>query len=77
MVKQIVRNLNRVIDINYYPIPETKRSNFRHRPIGLGVQGLADVFAMLKIGFDSLEAAEVNKKYLKQFITMLLKPLWI
>ena len=62
MVKQIVRNLNKVIDINYYPIPETKRSNFRHRPIGLGVQGLADVFAMLKIGFDSLEAAVVNKK---------------
>ena len=62
MVKQIVKNLNRVIDINYYPIPETRKSNFRHRPIGLGVQGLADVFAMLKIGFDSPEAAEVNKK---------------
>ena len=62
MVKQIVKNLNRVIDINYYPIPETRKSNFRHRPIGLGVQGLADVFAMLKIGFDSPEAAEINKK---------------
>ena len=61
MVKQIVKNLNRVIDINYYPIPETKLSNFRHRPIGIGVQGLADVFAMLKISFDSLEATEVNK----------------
>jgi ribonucleoside-diphosphate reductase alpha chain len=46
-VKVAVRNLNRVIDINYYPTPETKKSNMRHRPIGLGVQGLADVFAML------------------------------
>ena len=62
MVKQIVKNLNRVIDINFYPIPETKKSNTRHRPIGVGVQGLADVFAMLKIGFDSPEAKEVNKK---------------
>lgn len=62
MVKQIVRNLNRVIDINYYPIPQTKRSNSRHRPIGLGVQGLADVFAMLKMGFDTEEAKLVNRK---------------
>ena len=62
MVKQIVRNLNKVIDVNYYPIPQTKRSNSRHRPIGLGVQGLADVFAMLKIGFDSEEAREVNRR---------------
>tara|TARA_B100000795_G_C22803239_1_gene443132 strand:- start:1393 stop:4965 length:3573 start_codon:yes stop_codon:yes gene_type:complete len=62
MVKQIVKNLNRVIDINFYPIPETKKSNTRHRPIGIGVQGLADVFAILKIGFDSPEAKEVNKK---------------
>jgi ribonucleotide reductase alpha subunit len=62
MVKQIVKNLNRVIDINYYPIPQTKRSNSRHRPIGLGVQGLADVFAMLKMGFDTEEAKKVNRK---------------
>lgn len=62
MVKQIVRNLNKVIDVTYYPIPETKKSNTRHRPIGIGVQGLADVFAMLKIGFDTPEAKEVNIK---------------
>lgn len=56
------RNLNRVIDINYYPTPETKRSNMRHRPIGLGVQGLADVFAMLKYTWDSPEAADLNQR---------------
>lgn len=56
-----VRNLNRVIDINYYPTPETKRSNMRHRPIGLGVQGLADVFAMLKLSWESEEAAKLNQ----------------
>jgi ribonucleoside-diphosphate reductase subunit M1 len=46
-VKTLVRNLNRIIDINFYPTPETKRSNMRHRPIGIGVQGLADLFAEL------------------------------
>jgi ribonucleoside-diphosphate reductase alpha subunit len=56
------RNLNRVIDINYYPTPETRRSNMRHRPIGLGVQGLADVFAMLKYSWDSPEAADLNQR---------------
>jgi len=56
------RNLNRVIDINYYPTPETKRSNMRHRPIGLGVQGLADVFAMLKYTWDSPQAADLNQR---------------
>jgi ribonucleoside-diphosphate reductase alpha chain len=60
-VKVAVRNLNRVIDINYYPTPETKRSNMRHRPIGLGVQGLADVFAMLGLAWESPEAAEMNQ----------------
>ena len=62
MTKMIVRNLNKVIDVNYYPIPETRNSNMKHRPIGIGVQGLADVFAMLKIPFDSEEAIEINKK---------------
>ena len=57
-----VRNLNRVIDINYYPTPETRKSNMRHRPIGLGVQGLADVFAMLRISWESPEAAELNQR---------------
>jgi ribonucleotide reductase alpha subunit len=50
-----------VIDINYYPTPETHRSNMRHRPIGLGVQGLADVFAMLKLPWESPEAAKLNQ----------------
>ena len=57
----ITENLNKVIDINYYPTPNTKRSNFRHRPIGIGVQGLADVFAMMNLAFDSAEAREVNR----------------
>jgi len=57
----LTRNLNRVIDRNFYPIPEAKTSNMKHRPIGLGVQGLADAFAMLKIPFDSPEAAQLNK----------------
>jgi len=56
-----VRNLNRVIDINYYPTVETKTSNLRHRPIGLGVQGLADVFAMLGLSWESEEAARLNQ----------------
>jgi ribonucleotide reductase alpha subunit len=55
-------NLNRVIDINYYPTPETKKSNMRHRPIGIGVQGLADVFAMMRLPWDSDEAADLNQR---------------
>ena len=54
-------NLNRVIDINYYPVPEAERSNRRHRPIGLGVQGLADTFIALRMPFESEEAAGLNK----------------
>ena len=60
VTKIITRNLNKVIDINYYPIPECELSNKLHRPMGIGVQGLADVFAMLKVAFDSLEAQEIN-----------------
>lgn len=59
---QVTVNLNRVIDVNYYPTKETKKSNNRHRPIGLGVQGLADVYAKLGIPFDSEKAKEINKK---------------
>ncbi len=62
ITKVITRNLNRIIDINYYPIPEAKKSNFRHRPIGIGVQGLADAFILLRMPFDSLEAVELNKE---------------
>ena len=58
----VVENLNRVIDINYYPTEETRRSNMRHRPVGLGVQGLADVFAMLKLSWESAEAADLNQR---------------
>lgn len=57
----IVRNLNRVIDVNYYPVEETKRSNFRHRPLGIGVQGLADFFFKMRIPFESEEAKQANK----------------
>ena len=56
-----IRNLNRVIDINFYPTPETLKSNMRHRPVGLGVQGLADVFAMLKLNWESEEATKLNQ----------------
>jgi ribonucleoside-diphosphate reductase alpha subunit len=62
VVKTVIRNLNRVIDINYYPVAEAEKSNKRHRPIGLGVQGLADVFAMLKLPWESSSASELNKK---------------
>jgi ribonucleoside-diphosphate reductase alpha chain len=62
VVYQMTNNLNRVIDVNYYPTPETKNSNLRHRPIGLGVQGLADTFAMLSIPFESPEAQKLNKE---------------
>ena len=61
VVRQAVRNLDNVIDANYYPTKETKNSNSKHRPIGLGVQGLADVFALCKIAFDSPEARKLNK----------------
>ena len=57
-----IRNLNRVIDINYYPTPETRRSNMRHRPVGLGIQGLADVFALMRHAWDSKEAADLNQR---------------
>ena len=53
---QVVRNLNNVIDLNFYPTEETKNSNFKHRPIGLGVQGLADIFCLLGLPFESDEA---------------------
>ncbi|MBX9769578.1 MAG: ribonucleoside-diphosphate reductase subunit alpha, partial [Bdellovibrionales bacterium] len=62
-VTQVVtKNLNKIIDINFYPVPEARNSNMRHRPIGIGVQGLADVFIKLKIPFDSDEARALNKE---------------
>jgi ribonucleoside-diphosphate reductase alpha chain len=62
VVAMAVKNLNRVIDINYYPTPETLKSNMRHRPIGLGVQGLADVFAILRIPWETEKAATLNQR---------------
>ncbi|PKQ69285.1 ribonucleoside-diphosphate reductase subunit alpha [Raineya orbicola] len=61
VTKVVTRNLNKIIDINYYPVPEAERSNRRHRPIGIGVQGLADVFIMLRMPFESEEARGLNK----------------
>ena len=82
ITKVITRNLNKIIDVNYYPVPEVwtvffgflnslfllnlsfqaKRSNFRHRPIGIGVQGLADAFILMRYPFDSEEAQLLNKQ---------------
>jgi ribonucleoside-diphosphate reductase alpha chain len=57
---QVTKNLNNVIDLNFYPTEETKRSNFKHRPVGLGVQGLADVFCILGLAFESEEADKLQ-----------------
>ncbi len=61
ITRVVTRNLNRIIDINYYPIPEARNSNFRHRPIGIGVQGLADAFLLMRMPFDSPEARALNR----------------
>merc|ERR1712113_117879 len=61
VVKVATRNLNRVIDRNYYPVEEARRSNMAHRPVGLGVQGLADAFLMLKLPFESEGARTLNE----------------
>ncbi|MGJ8660948.1 MAG: ribonucleoside-diphosphate reductase subunit alpha [Bacteroidota bacterium] len=59
---QATINLNRIIDVNYYPVEEAKNSNMRHRPIGIGVQGLADAFIMLRMPFESEEARALNRE---------------
>ena len=61
VAKMVAYNLNKVIDVNYYPTAKTERSNFRHRPVGVGVQGLADVFMQLRYPFDSPQAKELNR----------------
>ena len=61
ITRVVTRNLNKVIDVNYYPTEKTKTSNMRHRPIGIGVQGLADVFAKMRLPFQSEEARVINK----------------
>jgi ribonucleoside-diphosphate reductase alpha chain len=58
----LTRNLNKVIDLNFYPTPECKKSNLRHRPIGIGIQGLADVFAMMKYPWTSADARKLNRE---------------
>ena len=60
--KVVCKNLNKVIDRNFYPVDKAKRSNFKHRPIGIGVQGLSDTFTKMRFPFDSNEAKELNKK---------------
>lgn len=59
---QVTLNLNKIIDHNYYPVDEARNSNLRHRPVGLGVQGLADTFILLRLPFESVEAQQLNKE---------------
>ncbi len=61
VTKVVTRNLNKIIDINFYPVPEARNSNMRHRPIGIGIQGLADTFIMLRMPFESDEAQGLNR----------------
>lgn len=58
----VTRNINKVIDRTFYPVVETERSNKRHRPIGIGIQGLADAYALMRVAFDSPEAAQLNRE---------------
>jgi ribonucleoside-diphosphate reductase alpha chain len=58
----ITRNLNKIIDLNYYPVKEAEYSNLKNRPIGIGIQGLADVYQILEMSFESEEAAFLNEK---------------
>ena len=61
VTKVITKNLNKVIDVNFYPVETGRRSNLKHRPIGIGVQGLADAFVLMRLPFDSAEAMTLNK----------------
>ncbi len=61
VTKMVTNNLNKIIDCNYYPVQEARNSNMRHRPIGIGVQGLADTFILMRYPFESEEARELNK----------------
>ena len=62
VAKIVTRNLNKIIDVNYYPVPEAKRSNMRHRPIGIGVQGMADAFILMRYPYESEEAQKLNQQ---------------
>lgn len=62
VTKIITENLNKIIDVNYYPVPEAKKSNMRHRPIGIGVQGLADAFVLMRLPYESEGAQKLNQQ---------------
>jgi len=62
VAKTVTKNLNKIIDINYYPVKEARNSNMRHRPIGIGIQGLADAYILMRFPFESAEAAMLNKQ---------------
>lgn len=62
VTRNVTKNLNRVIDVNYYPIPEAKNSNMRHRPIGIGIQGLADTLIKMKVAYEDDVAESINSK---------------
>lgn len=62
VTKTVTKNLNKIIDVNYYPVPEARKSNMRHRPIGIGIQGLADAFILMRLPFESEAAQDLNKK---------------
>lgn len=62
VTKTITQNLNKIIDVNYYPVPEARTSNIRHRPIGIGVQGLADTFVLMRLPYESEQAILLNQK---------------
>lgn len=62
VTKTVTENLNKIIDVNFYPVPEAKKSNMRHRPIGIGVQGLADAFVLMRIPYESEAAIKLNQQ---------------
>merc|ERR1719412_2643890 len=62
VTKVVTKNLNKIIDVNFYPVEEARRSNMRHRPIGIGIQGLADAFILMRFPFESEEAQHLNKQ---------------
>ena len=72
----MVYNLNQVIDKNFYPLPQAKYSNMRHRPIGVGVQGLADALIQLKINYDSQEGIAFNEKVFEHLYFACMEASW-
>ena len=62
VAKVATKNLNKIIDVNYYPVKEARNSNMRHRPIGIGIQGLADAYILMRYPFESEEAMMLNKQ---------------